>query len=860
MNFWQRAFPHVIVVIGFMILSLAYVSPVFEGKRLIQNDILQAQGAAKELQDYQKETGKRALWSNSMFSGMPAFMVLMDYPMSLPTQVARAIVYTLPTPANGLFLYMAGFYVMALLLGFSVWEASVGGLLYALGSYNVINIEAGHMSKVFALAFAPPLIGAVYYAYNKNWWLGSALATLFASFQLYANHPQITYYVFLVLILFVIYQTAQCAMQKATWKRFLLASGTLAVAGLLALGTHTSRVWTTYEYTSQSIRGKSDLKSNKESTSGAIDKDYAFAWSYGITESFTFFIPNFYGRGTGAGEELGTQSNTIKAFQRIGASPEQAYQESQRMPYYWGAQPFTSGPAYLGAIVCFLAVFGLLASVNPLRWWLLAGAILLIVIAWGKNFAVINDLLFQYLPLFNKFRAHTMTLSLLQLFVVGLGLLGLQALFAEKANLKQLSAKMYISGGVIGGLCLVFAIFGGTFQNYESNGYSEGKTPKEKVNNDKVFLQQLSGSFKDNPDIPKQILSAVRADRAAMQSADAWRSAIFVGLAMGVLWAFCQGMFVWHYALGAIAFLGLLDLWIVDRRYMNNDNFRSKSDYESYFSISEAENKILEDNTKYRVANLNANTFNDAITSYNFNSIGGYSGAKLRRYQEVIENQFSQNNPALYDMLNVKYVITNKEDGSVGIAKNPNACGNAWFVPDYEVVADADAEMKALSTLKPLEKAILDKRFEKQVSMIKKEPAIIDTTQAKDTTKTVKKNAVGKIKLEKHTPDELTYQTDNAQAQIAVFSEIYYVQEGKIFWQAYIDGKEVPHFRANYILRGLAVPAGKHTITFKFKVPIYDTGETIALICSVLLLCALAGAGYVYYRQQNAQSNGHGIG
>ncbi len=830
MNFWQRAFPHTIVMVGFIILSLAYVSPVFEGKILIQNDIIQAQGAAKELQDYQKESGKRAMWSNSMFSGMPAFMVVMDYPMSLPTQLARMVVYSLPTPANGLFLYMAGFYLMAVLFGFSAWQASLGGVLYALGSYNVINIEAGHFSKVIALAFAPPLIGSVYYAYQKNWWLGSALAGFFASFQLYSNHPQITYYVFLTLVLYFFYQTALCILKQADWKRYALASLTLAVAGLLALGTHTSRIWTTYEYTSQSIRGKSDLKSNKESTSGAIDKDYAFAWSYGISESFTFLIPNFYGRGTGAGEELGNQSNTIKAFQKIGASPEQAQEYAQGMPYYWGAQPFTSGPAYLGAVVCFLAFFGLLASSNPLRWWLLAGAVLLTTIAWGNNF-FLNDILFQYLPLFNKFRAHTMTLSLLQLFVVGLGLLGVQAIFDTKNAPNRFLSKLYISAGTVGGLCLIFALFGGMFQTYESTGYTEKKP------NDKVFVEQLSKNFKDDTQTPKAIMSAIRADRADMQSADAWRSVLFVGLSLAVLWAFCAGLYRWEYALGALGFVGLLDLWLVDRRYMNNNNFKSKSDYESYYSLSEKESKILEDESRYRVANFNRSTFNDAVTSYNFKSIGGYSGAKLRRYQEVIENQFSKNSPAMYDMLNVKYILTASESGEAGVSKNPNACGNAWFVPDYEIVADADAEMKALTDLKPREKAIIDKRFEGQARQVK--PA---------------QKEAGKIKLEKATPDELTYQTENPQAQIAVFSEIYYVQEGKVYWQAYIDGKEVPHFRTNYILRGLVVPAGKHKVEFKFKVPIYHTGETISLICSLLLLLALAGAGYAYYQKMKKEN------
>jgi hypothetical protein len=831
MNFWQKAFPHVVVILGFIILSLTYMSPVFEGKQLMQNDMLQAQGAAQELSEHYKQTGKRAFWSNNMFSGMPAFMVAMDYPMSLPTQLARVIVYALPTPANALFMYMLGFYLMAVLFGFSAWQAGVGSLLYAMGAYNVINIETGHTSKVFALAFAAPLMGAVYYAYNKNWWLGSALAGLFAAFELYANHPQITYYVFLTLVLFVGYQTVQCFLKKATWKQFGLATAGLAVVALLALGSHASRVWTTYEYTGQTIRGKSELKTNKESTSGAIDRDYAFAWSYGIAESFTFIIPNFYGSGTGAGREVGKDSKSAKVLGSLGIAPEQA----QDLPYYWGAQPFTSGPAYLGIVVCLLAFLGVLISTNPLRWWLFSTAFLLITIAWGKNF-FFNDILFQYLPLFNKFRAHTMTLSVLQIFVVALAMLGLQALFAKDANLLKMRRSLYISAGTIGGLCLVFALFGGFFQDYASVGTAAMSTEGGKikqVGNDEAFLNQLAGSFKDNPDAPKRILRAVREDRANMQSGDAWRSVAFVLVATGVLWVFMAGYFTWEYALAIVGLVALIDLWAVDRRYLNNDNFKSKSDYESTFSLSESENKISEDNSRHRVANFNRNTFNDAVTSYNFASVGGYHGAKLRRYQDVIDKHFSNNTPAMYDMLNVKYVLTANEAGEAKAQKNPNACGNAWFVGDYEVVANADAEINALTSLRPMEKAIIDKRFEKQVANVKK---------AQEST--------GKITLTKTpSPDELIYETNNATAQIAVFSEIYYVQAGKIYWQAYIDGKEVPHFRANYILRGLVVPAGKHTIKFKFQVPIYHTGETISLLFSLLLLSVLAGAGFMYYRQ-----------
>jgi uncharacterized membrane protein YfhO len=350
-------------------------------------------------------------------------------------------------------------------------------------------------------------------------------------------------------------------------------------------------------------------------------------------------------------------------------------------------------------------------------------------------------------------------------------------------------------------------------------------------------LNQLQGSFKDNPDVPKRILRAIKEDRAAMQSNDAWRSFGFVVVAAGVLLAFVMNFLGWEIALTLVGVVGLIDLWAVDRRYLNNENFRTKTEYESFFSLSDAENKVAEDETRHRVANFNRDTFNDGVTSYNFASIGGYHGAKLRRYQDMIDKHFAQNTPAVYDMLNVKYILTANEAGETKAQKNPNACGNAWFVGDYEIVKDADAEINALTSLKPAEKAVIEKRFEKQVSSVGKAQEV-----------------TGKIKLTQASPDELTYETNNDKTQIAIFSEIYYAQEGKIYWQAYIDGKEVPHFRANYILRGLVVPAGKHKVTFKFHVPIYHTGETISLICSLLLLGALIGAGFVYYRQMQPQN------
>jgi hypothetical protein len=824
--FLKPLLPHLAVIVGFLLLSIVYNAPMMQGKRLQQNDVIQSKGAAQELAKYRKETGKIALWSNSMFSGMPAFMVSIDYPMSFTTKIGRWIAYAVPEPANMIFLYLTGFYILAIVLGFNLWTASLGAIAYGFASYNMMNIEAGHGSKVLALAFAPPFMAGVVLAYRGKYLVGSALAGLFAGVELYANHVQITYYILMALGLYGIFEFIRVIIQKESLAKFFIATACLALAGALAVGSHASRLLTTYEYTAETIRGKSELITNKQSTSGALDRDYAFGWSYGIGETFTLLVPNFYGGGLGSGAELGKNAATPKLLEENGIDPKYA----RNFPFYWGAQPFTSGPAYLGAIICFLFVFGLIASKNPIKWWFLAVTILFTMIAWGKNFAGLNYFLFDYFPLFNKFRAHTMTLSAVQLFVACMALLGLQELFKADLDKKALLKKLQISAGTVGGLCLVIAILGGVFQDYRATGKTEiaeagGKT--RLVSNDEAFKQNLVQGLQGNEDLAKRILRAIEDDRASMQSSDAWRSFIFIALATGVLWAFLAWGLPLTYAMGGLILLTLIDLWAVDRRYLNDDNFVKKSQYEAVFEPTEADRQLLQDKSRFRVANFTVDTFNDATTSYNHASVGGYHAAKLRRYQELISAYLGRNNMAVYNMLNTKYFLTGDEQGAITAQKNPEACGVTWFVQEYKTVANADAELKSLEKFNPKKTAFVDKRFASQLKDLKIQP-----------------DSSATIRLTSAIPDELTYESNAKTPQLAIFSEIYYVQEGKIAWQAYIDGKPVPHLRADYVLRGLVVPAGKHKIEFKFSSPTYQRGETIALVCSILLLIGVGLAIY----------------
>lgn len=823
--------PYLIILICFWIASLAYFFPLLEGKKLTQNDVVQSVSSARQNTEYRKETGKLPLWSESMFGGMPSFLIAMDYPNSWTSQLARVFVRLAPEPANIVFLHFLGFCLMAWMLGYNRWTAILGGIAYAFASYSIINIEAGHISKSLALAFAPPFVGAVVMTFRGKYLLGSVLAGLFAGIQLYANHIQITYYVILILVMYGIYEFITIFFEKENralaFQRFFKATAFLVVAGLLAVGTHTSRLWTNYEFAKQTIRGKAELTSNKESK-GGTDRDYAFQWSYGIGESFTFLIPHFYGGGTGIGASLGEKSNSYKTLQNNNLDP----QFVRGLPFYWGSQPFTSGPAYLGAVVCFLFLFGLLLSRDKLKWWLLTVTVFLVFLAWGKNFEAFNYFIFDTLPLYNKFRAHTMTLSLLQMFVAWMVILGLEEFFKKDFDKKRAMQSLKISAGTIGGLALVFALIGGAFQDYKATGKEQVMSKDGKVktiSKDDAFVENITQSLQGNQQVAEAIMDAIEDDRAAMQSGDAWRSLIFILLAAAVIWVFLNMNLKIEYALSILIGLTLIDLWAIDRRYLNNENFVKKSQVEDLYEASDADRQIMADKAlNFRVLNTSKDVFNDATTSYYHNSVGGYHATKMRRYQDLIENHLTKNNMSVFNMLNTKYFIgSNPQTGELITQQNPNALGNAWFVDSFKIVKNADEEIKALEKFEPKKVAFIDQRFAEQVKSLKIKP---DTT--------------AKIQLTKAEPDYLVYESNTKNPQLAIFSEIYYVEKGKIEWQVFIDGKAVPHLRANYVLRGLVIPAGKHKIEFKFQVPIYHTGELISLICSILLF---AGAGFAIF-------------
>ncbi|QHT70277.1 YfhO family protein [Rhodocytophaga rosea] len=822
----QRFLPHLLVLLLFLIITFLYFTPLLQGKTLFLQDMVQSQAAAKEVVDYHNKTGQWSLWTNSIYGGMPSYLIATDYPNSWSTKVGRFFTQLLPEPANMLFISLLGFYILLVTLRCNPWLAAVGAIAFSFCSYNFISIEAGHTSKVIAISYLSPIIAGVILAYRGKYWLGGALTALFLALQLYGNHVQITFYVFVALALFGVFELVY-AIRQQELKRFAIATSVLAVAVLLSVGSHASRLMTTYEYSKETIRGKSELtkKQNTPAASG-LDKEYAFQWSYGIGETFTLLIPNFYGGASGS--ELSTSSDSYKALLANGIQQGQARQFIAGAPTYWGEQPGTGGPAYAGAIVCFLFVLGLFIVKDRLKWWLLTVTVLFIMLAWGKNFAAFNYFVFDYIPGFNKFRAVTMILSVAQAFIALLALLAVKEIVQEKLTWASLKKPMMYSVGITAGFALLFALLGGVFFDFTASLDTQ---------------------------LPDWLQNAIRDDRQSMLQKDAFRSVFFILAAAALLWAFVQNKLKSGVLYGALLLLMWIDLFSVGKRYLNNDDFVSKRKAQQEIQPTEANNAILQDKAlNFRVLDLTKglNILKDATPAFFHKTVSGYHAARMMRFQELADSVLfpelqsfanemntAQNlTPAMLsklnvlNMLNTRYMIL--APAANGAVQNPYALGNAWFVKEYNLVADANAEIEAISAFNPAQTAVVDKRYQ----------SLLNNLQ-------IQGDSSASITLSAYAPDHLTYQTSASSPQLAVFSEMYY--QGNNDWQAFVDGQAQPHFRANYVLRAMVVPAGKHTIEFRFIGETYKQGETIALICSILLFGSVGVAFYMENKKNRPQ-------
>ena len=817
---FKKLLPHIIVVASFLAITLVYFSPVLKGYKLIQGDIKNYKGMSKEIADYREKTGDEALWTNSMFGGMPAYLVSFRKKGNLMNDVDKAMSIWMDPPVKQLFLYLIGFYILLLVLKIDPLPSAIGAFAFAFSSYFFIILEAGHNTKGIAIAYMAPILAGFILAYRGKYLLGAAITALFFSLELKANHLQITYYLAMILGIYGAFKLYEAIKEKQL-PGFTKSTVYLLVAIVLAIGPNISGLWAVYEYGKYSTRGKSELTilNNKNQTSG-LDKDYATAWSYGVGETFTLLVPDFQG-----GESAGIASNP----ELLEDAPGQYKQLLGYAQKYHGDQPFTSGPVYVGAIVCFLFILGLFFVNGPLKWAMLLATILSIMLAWGKNFMGLTDFFLDFVPGYNKFRAVSMILVIAELAIPVLAFVALDKVLKYSEEIKKNINKLYISLGVAGGLALLIAISPTMFTDF-TNPSGDARLGQQLQEQAKFPAAQLPSFFAQVEDIRKGITTA-----------DAWRSFLLIFVAGGLIWMFVQGKLKQNILLGSLALLVFFDMWTVNKRYLNNDKdkgqyiqWESKIASAQPYQMSQADQQILRDpDPHYRVWNTTSRLDQDGRTPYFHKSIGGYHGAKMKRFQELVSLYLEPNgrerNMKCFDMLNTKYMIgQNQQKNGLQAQQNPDVLGNAWFVNDVITVANADEEITKLGEIDPATQCVVDARFSAQIAG-------------------VSAGVSGTIKLDSYDPKHLVYSSSAEKDGIAIFSEMYYADG----WNAYVDGQLVPHFRANYVLRGLKIPAGEHQVEFKFEPAVYSIGEKLSLAFSVLLL---AGVGFAGYRELNDNS------
>lgn len=830
-NLWSQ----VTIIFIFLLLSMLYFYPEFSGKQLRQSDMTNARGMANELIQWEKNhPNDEPMWTNSMFGGMPAYLIKMGKTYNIFRYIRQILSLGLPAGSVAiLFLMMVGFYFLMQVLSVNRWLSAAGAIGYAFASYNIIIIAVGHITKAYSIAFMPAVIAGIWLLYQRKYLYGGWAMLLTTGLLITQSHPQIAYYTFLLILIFFIVYLFNAIREKELKHYFTVGVIALATA-LLAVLPVATNLLTTAEYGKYSIRGPSELtKKNAEAKpSTGLDRDYAFQWSYGPAETFSILVPNFVGAGVNGFDE---RSKTAEQLKNVGIPAEVARQ----LPVYWGKLPFTVGPAYFGAIICFLFVLGLFVVKGPARWWLATAAALSILLSWGKNFSILSDLFFYYFPGYNKFRTVDMILVVANLVFPLLGFWALKDIVEKKVSQQEALKAIKYTVYIVGGLLLIFVLVPGWFFDFTSLS-------------DAQLTEQLKAA-RWPADAIENLLAAMREDRLQILRADAFRSLIYIGLAAGLLWWYVKKSFRVEYFAIPLALLILIDLWSVDRRYLNKDYFVPKSEPE--FVKNHADEVILSDiDPHYRVLNLTRSIFNDGYTSYFHKSIGGYHGAKLRRYQDMIDGPLSTDitfiqqflstqkrmpDSSVYkqlpilNMLNCKYIIYNTEADPL---VNTGRLGNAWFVRTVKWVDSPDAEYEAVSArdFDPARIAVVDKRWQKHLPGA--DSCIVDSTAL--------------IQLTQYKPHELTYRVKCQKNQLAVFSEIFY-EKG---WNAYLDGQKVPHARANYILRAMVVPAGEHTIEFKFEPATYYLGQKIAMIGSVIVVLLTLSTGIAYFRQKKASA------
>jgi hypothetical protein len=804
----NKFYPHALVILGFILVSLLYFYPVLQGKQIYQSDIAQYTGMAKEQNDFRAAEHVEPYWTNSAFGGMPTYQLGAKYPYDYIGAIDDALRF-LPRPADYLFLYFLGFYGLLLVLKVDPLKAFFGALAFGFSTYLIIILGVGHNSKAHAIAYMPLVIAGFILVFRKKYILGGLLTMFATALEINANHFQMTYYLLIFLLIVSAYFIYLDLKDKA-YKPLLNSFGILAIAGLFAIGANATNLLATSEYASFSTRGKSELSFNPDgsanTSSSALSRDYITEYSYGLAESFNLIAPRLFGGSNN--EALGTDSKMYEFMLSQGVPEGQAADYVKGMPTYWGDQPIVAAPAYIGIVVFFLGVLALFIDERKIKYVFLSGAITALILSWGKNFPALTDLFIDYVPLYNKFRAVSSIQVILELCFPVLAIMGLQSFFQldKKLQGKALWRSGAVAFGLIGVLFLSKSIFSFSGAN---DGY---------------YLESYGPGFVD----------ALKGDRMSLYSADLLRSGFFVLLVSGVFWLFIKNRIAQNTAIILVGLFMVSDLFFVDKNYVSSKDFVSGREVAVPFQETPSDIEILKDTSHYRVFEVSGN-FSSARASYFHKSIGGYHAAKPRKLQQLFDYQIAKNNMEILNMLNVKYIIQTNKEGKEFPTINPNANGNAWFVNDVKLVNKANDEMKLLDELNTKKAAIFNIHLYGDKFKNARLKRNLDTS--------------GTIKIEVYKPNYIKYASSNKNEGLAVFSEIYY-ENG---WNAYIDGIKTEHFPVDYVLRALIVPGGEHSIEFKFEPQVIKTGSTITLISAAGMVLLLLGG--IYYERKNRLKN-----
>ncbi|MEO9209868.1 MAG: hypothetical protein ABI208_02150 [Ginsengibacter sp.] len=822
---FKKALPHLIAVAIFLIVAVIYCKPALEGKVVAQHDIQGWKGMAQQSFEFKEKYGHFPLWTNSMFSGMPAYQIAMDAKTDISVNYVYSIITLgLPTPISFFFLACIGFYFLCVVARANPWAGILGGIAYAYSTFDPIIVAVGHNTQMVSLGLAPIVLAGILLLFQKKYWAGFAITALFSALLIGQSHIQIVYYTFIIAIIMVIAFFIKSYHEKQI---STAVKGTVLAlfAGIIGLACCAVSMMPTYEYAKESMRGgRSELTLGDANlkTKGGLDKDYAFRYSFGFGETFTFLVPGLYG-GSNGGDEYNSSSKFVQKFSELGVPEEQALQYANSLSY-WGEQPLTSGPVYFGAIICLLFILGLVYLKSWHKWWLIAASVIGLLLAYGANLKGFNYFLFDYLPFYNKFRAPTMALVIPQLCFPLVAVLTITQLISEELNpavlLKKLKLTAYISGAII--LLLVGFYLTASFSG------SNDKSFKENIEHN--VMGQVTPGQQPAPQVIQQaqqisqgMITALQNDRKSLMGGDLLRTIILMALAYGLIFFFVKKKISSTLLLASLIFLTGFDLLGIANRYLNSSKYVDESDFESAFIPSQADLQFMKDpdHANFRVFNQTVDVFNDASTSYHHNSVGGYHPAKLGLYNDLITHQLSKGNMQVFNMLNTKYFITqNPQTGKPMAQLNTNAFGNVWLAKGIKYVETANEEMEALDSTDLRDTAIVENKFKSQI----KQTPVLDSSAA--------------IHLKENLNDKIVYEFQSTTPQVAIFSEVYYPRG----WDAFIDGQKSDYFKTDYLLRGMFVPAGKHEIEFRFEPKSYTDGRMITIVATILVFLLIIAA------------------